>query len=213
MYSTRFIANTKDDLHCLQASYAMALGAFFGTEVTMDQAEIETGFVEGRQTWPFLAMTSLVKKGLQVRNIERFDVQLFIEDPAAAVKQQANDDDVAAAIMNETDTSVEPARASECLRLGVVFEDRIPSIEDVVTTLKNGSLAIVNLNAKALLGLEGYSGHFVLVREVRADRVVLRNPGLPPVDDQEVDIPTFVRAWKPDASPEMANIIEISHAD
>jgi len=61
--------------------------------------------------------------------------------------------------------------------------------------MARGAVVIVNINAAALQGQEGYSGHFVVMCEIGDKDIRLHDPALPPMPDLIVPHDRFIKAW------------------
>ncbi len=93
----------------------------------------------------------------------------------------------------------------------ISFEQRKPTLKDIEHYAQDPqSKVVVNVNSRKLNGLEGYSGHFVVVDSVADASVILQNPGPPAQEDQEVSIELFMDAWHfPD--DKNANFIAVTY--
>lgn len=206
-----FIPNEKDNLHCFQACFKMVINYYFDKEISMSSAELLTNFVTGRPTWPYKGMLMFAEKGLYIRVVEDFPIELFTEDPEEAIKNNVGDDDIAQQIICSSDLVSEQFLAKKCIENpNIQFDKKEPSFEDIIRLIELGCLIIVNVNYWALLGEDKYYGHFVIVQEIKKDSVILQNPGLPPIKDQVVPIETFIRAWHYPNS-KLANAIAVSN--
>lgn len=207
----QFMPNSQDDEHCLHASAWMVLSQF-GIKVNMKDLEVATQYRPGNPTWPFGIMEFMGRHGLSVRSIEQFDPVAFVHDPVQAIYDQVGDDEIAARNVAISDLEYEVRMVEQCMaNPRVEFEVRLPSIDDIRTGLVQGAFAICNVNSRALAGLDGYVGHFVVVDRVDDGTLQLQNPGLPPVRDQLVTSTVFEHSWK-FPSNEMANVLLVEPA-
>lgn len=192
----KFYANEPDDLHCLQSSVRMVYETLMGKNMSLSEAETFTGFVSGQQTWPFEMMLSFANLGFNVKNIEIIDNELFARDPREAVVAEFGEE-MWEHIKKVSDIERAQKSAHECvLHESVNMERKIPSVSDLEEQIKTDRLAICNVNYKALAGLPGYNGHFVVVEKIDENgNVALQNPGLPPIENQEVSSDRFKQAW------------------
>lgn len=209
-YPARFVPNEVDDLHCFQACVRMAWEGLRGKELPLDEAERMTGFRPGMQTWPFAGMLAFAQAGHMVRSIEDFYPERFVADPIDEIKRQADDDEVAEHVLSVTTVEREVALVKECLdHPNIRFEPRIPTFDEVREECQQpGTAVICNVNYMALAGRPGYTGHFVLLEEING-KVKLQNPGLPPLEHQEVSVERFLSAWR-EPSPTLANALVIT---
>ena len=193
-----FIPNEPDDLHCLQASVRMAWQGLTGSELSAEEAERLTGFVSAQQSWPFAAMLGLAERGLWIHYVEDFDPHGFTGDPESEIRRQSGDEEVVRHILEVSDVQQERARVQRCVEHPrITFDRRVPTLDDLGAAVNRQATGIIcNVNYKALVGDDGYTGHFVLVDRIVEEGLRLQNPGLPPIPCQLVDIDRFCGAWK-----------------
>lgn len=192
-----FIPNEKDNLHCIQACYAMVNNLLFDEELTAVEVEKATNFRESFPTWQFGAIRSFAKRGLKVKSIENFPIEGFLGNPSEAIKTQFKDEDVVNSIISVTDFELELSTIREALGTkNVQFEQRIPNLKDIEVLLSEGWELICNVNYWLLQGIKDkYAGHFVVIKEINNENIILNNPGLPPIENQIVMIEDFLCAW------------------
>ena len=205
----RFVPNQDDDLHCMQAVYIMIVEMLTGEEVSMKDAEVETGFVTGLDTWPFQAFLSLESRGLHVVDHELFDAQLYAEDPRSALFNQNQDEEVTQSMLDGSNVELEKQRVADCLdNPAITFLNGRPTVEEVRLAVELEGAVFANLNSKALRGEEGYVGHMVLVLGFDGQSVSLSDPGLPPREYDSVTLDQFRAGWEY-PSTDMANVIAV----
>lgn len=208
-FQYKFVPNQSDDLHCYQSAIRMAWEGTFGESISAETADRITAFHPGEQTWPFSGMLALAENGALVTNIEDFDARSFAADPATEIRRQAGgDEEIVQHVLSVSDAARQVEIVRDCLKHpGVSFDRRTPSFKDIRQVAQNPSAAIIcNVNYCALVGKEGYNGHFVIIDEITDVSVKLQDPGLPPLRDHHVAIETFEQAWSSqDGAP--ANII------
>jgi hypothetical protein len=210
MRIARFIPNEPDGEHCLQACYQMAIEALTNRVVSLKDAERETGYVPGRDTWQFNALLGFAANGLYAVDCENFNPHDFIGDIVGTIEKQVGSRQVASKILAETNIESEISAVRSCLANDrVVFEDRIPHLTDLRRLLSREVVVICNINSKRLQRQEGHRGHIVILEEIANGKARIQNPGPPAAENQEVDIEDFVAAWQ-DPSPSMANYYAVS---
>lgn len=209
-YDYSFVANDADDLHCFQAAFSMVWQALTNEPLSTERAEELTGFMVGMQTWPFAGMLAFAERGLYVRNIEDFRPLAFLDDAAGEIRRQVQDDEVAQFIIDESDLKRERRLVERCLAAErITFDDRLPSFTDIVgATAAPRVIAIANVNHRALVGEDGYYGHFVVIDAAGDERVIVQDPGPPPRPAMHIATDTFLRAWK-SPNPNAANLLVI----
>ena len=204
-----FRSNEPDDTHCLQACVGMAVEAQTGTHLSMRDIEEATGYISRRATWNFQAMLTLADMGLRLTSIEQFDPEHFAADPEAHIRRQAGDEQAAAWVISQSDLDLEAKRVQACIEHpNIEFQVRQPTIEDLIEQTTLGTV-VTNVNYQALVGNSGYTGHFVVVVDASTDRLVLDNPGLPPIEHQHVPIEQFIAAWH-SPQPDLANLMTVA---
>lgn len=191
-----FVPNTPDDLHCLQASF-MTILKYFRPDVVMDWNEwsVITGFEEGKGTWPIAGMVWFKKQGFEVKHIEPFDFEKFIQDPIDYIKQQYSEE-IAKYAIDNTNIPIEKKRAAELLKYTDVLENRNPTIEDIKDYLDRGFLVSVNINVRALNNGPGFVGHVVTIFGYDDEHIIMHDPGSPAVPHRLVAFEDLIKAWK-----------------
>lgn len=210
MKISKFYGNEADDLHCMQASFRMVFEALSQENISLERSEELTGFVHGQQTWPFEAMLSFANAGFKVTNIENVDNALFAKDAEAAMVSQYGQK-VWEHIQKSSDVERAQEKAALCLvNSNIEFQKRVPNIDDIRNLIYEKNFLICNVNYFALLGINKYNGHFVVVEDIdnTSETICIQNPGLPPISNQIVSIDMFKSAWySPDENA--GNIIAI----
>ena len=191
-----FIANTPDDLHCLQAAF-MTILKYFRPNIEMDWEEWSTitGFERGKGTWPIAGMVWFKQQGFEVKHTELFDFEQFSQDPTSYMMQQYSEE-LAAYAVAHTNIPAEQHRAKELLEYKDVLENRNPTLEDIKTYLDQGFLISLNVNARALNGKSGFAGHIVTIFDYDNESVTMHDPGSPPMLNRKVKFEDLNIAWK-----------------
>lgn len=194
-----FVANTDDELHCLQACYAMTVARLSGQLISATDAEEPTAFRPGKRSWPLAAIRSLAERGISVRTIDTFDAAAFAADPVASVRSwYPNDPAEAERLITESDLEAEAERVRNALATGrAVFESRVPDWDDLSALVRMANTVVIaRVNHRALMGREGAYGHFVLVDSITPDGVRVQDPGPPIRPDHMYPTDTFRAAWQ-----------------
>jgi hypothetical protein len=204
------VPSTKGSLHCLQASMIMTVRALTGERLTMSDAETMTGYFEGRDTWPYMMLTSLSRLGLRVRVIEIIDPNRMATNPRSEIERVYGSSEVTQAILEITDVSAESVRARACLDdPNVDFEVRTPTADDVITGIRSDEVPIVALDWGILHGSAEFEGHFVVASAASDDAIEIFDPGPPAEAGRVVDIPTFEEALH-QPNPESGMVMLVS---
>lgn len=177
------IKNEPGALHCAQDCMIMAIYSIKGQKFTMEEAEKLTGYVKGRDTWPYEMYLSFSKMGILTKSIEIVDPKNFVKDPEKEIKR-VWPGKIGDYIINETDLELEKNRIKQCLESSdIVFEVRQPTAVDIMEALKTGWLPMVSLDYGKLHNTnEGYEGHLVIISGMDDKTVELYDPG-PPGDE------------------------------
>lgn len=206
-----FFPNDPADQHCLQACHQMAVATQVRRVLTLEQAEVDTGYAPGLLTWQFSMLLSLADRyNLHVVDFEDFDVHAFASDPEQSVRDQIADSAAAEEQISGSNLALEAERATLCVEHPrIAFRQGLPSLDDVANYCDSGATVIVLLNGAVLLGGDDYRPHFVIVRDVSDDRVIIDDPGPPAHPDWTIPKDAFLRAWH-SPTPSVANLIAIS---
>jgi hypothetical protein len=189
----------------------MVWEGLLGTPVSESDMDKMTGFREDEQSWPFEAMLAAANSGIKVRNIEDFNPKAFINDASAELLQISNNDqNIVDHTYRVSNVQRQKDIVEKCIvHPNIVFEKRIPSIKDLVKYIKSANTGVIcNVNARQLMGKDGYNGHFVVVESFKGAGAQLRlqDPGSPPREDCIVDNTVFHKAWA-SPYPRMANML------
>lgn len=189
-----FFSNTPDGTHCFQAALSIVLGAIWPErKFSIEELDNISAKLPGKWTWPTSAMLWMMDNGLEIRLIEDFDYADLAKRGEAYLYDRLGDEVAKAQIAN-SDISQELKFAKKFAKKAPL-ECRIPSFDDIGDLLNKGFLLITNINAAALYGHAGYSGHFVVVFGCDERTLTIHDPGLPPKPSLKVDKASFERAW------------------
>lgn len=190
------VKSPKGTLRCTQASMIMAIKTTLGREISMEEAERLSGYIEGRETWPYQMMLSLADLGLHVTSIETLNPEALVADFEREERRVLGDnEEVIQYILSITDIPAETKRIKTFIdHPNASFEVRAPTVDDLHVALKGGALPLVSLDYGVLHQTgEGYEGHMVVVSGVGPDYVEVFDPG-PPGDIWNVPIGRFQAA-------------------
>jgi Peptidase_C39 like family len=188
-----FFSNTEDDYHCFQAALRMVL-QYCQPDRTYEWEELDRITAHNANyTWPAAGLLYCVSIGLEVLLIDDFDYQRFGSEGYNYLVEVAGSE-VADDQRRNSNLEQEMEFATR-LTAAVQTEKRVPSRKDLSGVLEKGGLAICNVNSRALVGKDGYAGHFVVVTAGDKQTVRLHDPGLPPRENAIVRWDRFNRAW------------------
>jgi hypothetical protein len=189
-----FVANSNDDLHCLQAAY-MSILKYFKPEMTMDWNEWNelTGFEKDKGTWASAGLLWFKNQGFDITHISLFDYENFIKNGGDYLLQLTGEE-VGNWQISHTNMPLEIERAKKLLA-GSIVQKREPKVEDIKDLLKSGYLVRVLVNANKLNQKPGYFGHAVTIIGFNDSEVIFHDPGLPPIPNRRITWEDFESAW------------------
>ena len=189
-----FFSNTADGTHCFQAALSIVFGSIWpDRKFSIEELDRISAKMSGKWTWPTAAMLWMMEQGLEIRLVEDFDYEDFADRGEKYLYDRLGDE-VARAQIENSEIDQELAFAKRFAKLAPL-ECRIPNFKDIEKLLSEGFLIICNINAAALFGQKGYSGHFIVVYECDKTTLTIHDPGLPPKPSLKVDKKAFERAW------------------
>ena len=189
-----FYSNTPDDTPCFQATLRMVMKYYWPEkEYSWEELDKVTAKVNGMGTWPFAGNIWLAENGMEVKVIQMFDNQRFVDEGVEYIKEFAGEQ-VARWQQSHSDISQECVLAKESIKK-IPQETRTPTIEDIKKYLDGGWIPTCNVNSWVLDGKEGYAGHKIAIIGYDDAGLYLHNPGLPPRENQHVSYKAFEKAW------------------
>ncbi len=193
-HNVPFYANFPDNTHCFQAAFKMVLKFFLPEkDFSWQELDVLTAKVEGLWTWPLAGLLWLNKNSFEVRDIEFFDYNEFTEKGGKYLVDFFGKE-VGEAQIKYSELGQEVGFAKEFVEK-IKPEVRIPTMDEIKSLLESGYLLICNINACALDGLEGFSGHFVVITGFDDHGLILHDPGLPAHENRNVPFDIFEKAW------------------
>ena len=189
-----FFPNTGDGTHCFQAALMMTLAIHMpDRKFTYEELDAISQKLPGKWTWPTAAMLWMMENGLDVKLIEEFDYPAFVKDGEHYLIERFGEE-VGRSQAEHSDLARE-IDISRRFMEHAPLDYRSPTLADIKKQLRRDAVVIVNVNAAALHGSVGYSGHFVVICDVKKKSVVLHDPGLPAFPAFEVSHARFEAAW------------------
>lgn len=189
-----FFANTPDDTHCFQAVIKMVLKYFWPKrDYSFEELDKITAKVEGMWTWQMAGLVWLQENGFEVKVIEVFDYERFIEEKEKYLLEFYGEE----AGEEQIQHSYLPNEFEYARRFikGVEIEKRLPNLSDIQGLVHKGYLVVCLVNAKRLNNKSGYVGHFVLVKGYDRKSLIIHDPGLPAIENRIVPDDIFEKAW------------------
>ena len=194
IYNVPFVQNTKDDLHCLQATYMMIV-KYYKPDFVIDWDEWSkiTGFEVGKGTWASAGVLWFNNNGFDVKHHEVFDYDEFFKTGGDYLIKK-NGQDIGQWQIEHSNISLEQKRAKQMIDKGLL-ENREPTIKDIKTYLDGGYLLRASLNSRRLNGNEGYFGHAVTVIGYDDNSFTVHDPGSLPYPKRRILFDDFEAAW------------------
>ncbi len=214
MSNVPFVPNANDEIHCMQACYAMTINALLGEQTDSIDVEFESGFRPGHRSWPFASICSWAKRGLAVWTLDLFEADRFAADPVREVQSWFSPDDPEGQrLVHESELEKEGSRVREALATGNVrFEKRVPTVDDLSELADWPETALIaRVNHRVLMGRDGVYGHFVIVYKVDDEHIWVQDPGPPSRPEFAYEREVFLRAWQY-PSPQAAELIVVGDA-
>ncbi len=189
-----FFGNTKDNLHCFQASMKMILKHFEPRKAYSWKAlDNLSGQKKGKWTWPIDMVTNLHLMGYDVRLIDNFDGKKFIQRKEKYLYEIWTKDVADAQLLHSDIPHV--IRSYKMLPKDVHYDIRDATMSDIRSHLKKGYLVETGVNSAALNKRKGYAGHSVVVYDIDKTYIYLHDSGLPPMPSRKVTHSLFKKAW------------------
>ena len=182
---------------CVQAAFRMLVYAFREIDVDEPEADLITGYVEGRGSWQFRMFLGLAKYGLHVIDHEDFDIELFLADPKLAISRQVGDENAVRSILDETDIEAEHRAVRACLASELVeFRESMPEFNDFQRYINEGCICLANVNRRVLDNKPGREGHILLIERIEDDEVVVHDPGPGGGLGIKIEKELFIQSWR-----------------
>lgn len=194
MLKIPFYSNTPDNTHCFQACLKMIIEYFWPEDVyDWDKLDEITSKVKGLWTWPMAGLIYMQERGAEVKVIETFDYNSFVEKGEDYLLEK-NGKEVADIQIKNSDINGEIKFAKKFIKTIKIKKD-IPEIDNLKKMLMKGYIIMVNINSRVLDKQEGYAGHFVLLKGFDEKGFIINDPGLPGIENRKVLFDLFERAW------------------
>jgi hypothetical protein len=189
-----FVANSPDDLHCLQAAYLMIV-QFFKPEFEMDWDEWSqlTGFEQDKGTWASAGLVWMHANGFFVKHVSLFNYNDFISTGADYLMKEFGQE-VATWQVKHSNIPLEQDRAKILVNNNLV-EFHEPTQDDIKQYLRDGYLVECLVNMGQLNGKGSYIGHAVVVSGFDDSGFTIQDPGAPALQNRQISYEDFEKAW------------------
>jgi len=189
-----FFSNTPDDTHCQQAVLRMVVKRFWPKEdYTWEELDKISAKPVDKWTWPMASLIWLADRGVEIKDVETFDYEDF-KNRGGDYLADFYGDETAKIQIAHSDIEQERKLVDEFIQK-VVVDKRTPTTSEIKELLEDDYLVWCNVNARALVGKQGYSAHLVLIKGYEENELILHDPGIPPRENVRVSEETFETAW------------------
>ena len=144
-------------------------------------------------TWPMRGMVNLKKLDLGVIDIEEFDYTKLIKNPFGYLESIFGSE-VAKIQIEKSDIDSEIQNAKDLLE-NIDFKMRIPQKNDLLNLLNDKYVLILNVNSQVLQDKNGYAGHFIILKYIDSEKVIINDPGGDSGENNEYSLKKFLKAW------------------
>lgn len=183
-----------DSTSCYQACLKMILGAL-QPEKHYSWEELYT-FCDKKPdkwTWPLRALINLSDTGFEVVNIESFDYDKFIIDPGVYMEEVFGKE-MAESQVKHSDISAEVENAKTFVKT-ISTINRIPDVNDLKDLLDQDYKLLINVNVRVLRDKEGYAGHFIILKYINDEKVIINDPDGDNGENNGYPLEKFLKAW------------------
>lgn len=193
-FDVPFYANTPDNTHCFQAGIKSVL-KFFEPEQEYSWKELEdiTAKVEGLWTWPIATMLWLSERDYQIIVKTTFNYREFASKGNDYLVERMGEKVAKAQIEHSNITQEQ--KLAEQLLTKVKVENEVPNFYDIRSLINEGFIVTCNVNSRALNNLDGYSGHFIVVKGYDDNGFYIHDPGPPPIANRYVTDEQYDKGW------------------
>lgn len=138
MKKIKFYPNHEDNMHCSQAVFRSLWEYFFNEELSWEEIDKMTKTISGKGSWTMAFYIELVKRGVEVVNIEEFGYQRYFDEGEEYLKEFFTKEALKWNLDKSNLLSVKDD-IPEFLRL-VKHEGRRATVEDIDDLLDRGFL-------------------------------------------------------------------------
>jgi hypothetical protein len=146
-------------------------------------------------TWQYAIMRILAANNFELKMIESFDVNAFLENKEGYLLSYLGEE-VGRDQIEKSDLEIVEHDLRSIMRSQPdVFVTKEPSLTDLENHIRDGWYCLCNVNQKILQADEGYVGHMLFVYGTSWRGPRLHNPGPPASRGTEIAWDLFNRAW------------------
>lgn len=188
-----------DDVHCMECTMRSILEFFEpDTQFTREDVNELTQKIEGKCSWPYFCMNSLLERGYKIKFITPFGIDQILESgfEKYLIRVQGEKDALNTIQISPPIADIEKACADIVVNENLIQIEKIPDVDDIKNLLDEGYLIKSMIDARALNKREGYNGHAVLIFAMDDEHIYFHDSGLPPVPNRKEKIDFFVECAK-----------------
>lgn len=179
--------------NCVSSVFKMVLGYFIPTKWTWREINELTGYVRGKGTWFFPALTRLKKMGFDVVVVDTFDYARAYKEGKKYLLKYFKNPEALEWTLQKTDFLQKQKLLPEFVKT-VRPKQGVPQISDIEKYLKAGYLVAAELDWTVLHQEKGeYVSHLVLVVGFGKDYLIIHDPDDRP--NWKVKKSLFDKAW------------------
>ena len=185
-----------DDVHCMECTMRSVLQYFEpDREFTRDNVNKLTNKIEGKCSWPYFCMKSLLDNGYKIKFITPFGIHHIIEKGFKyhLINTQGEENAVNTIAISPPIDDIETACAEIINHKNLIEIEKISEVSDIRDMLKDGYLINSMIDARALNKRDGYNGHSVLIYAMDDTHIYFHDSGLPPIPNRKETIEFFVQ--------------------
>jgi hypothetical protein len=194
MKNVPFVANHKDNQHCVNAVYRMIHQYYLGTDLSWSQIDKISHAHKGKGTWTFPMETYLAKKGIHVCNIEPVDYRKLYAEGVDYLFEVMGEK-MANYFIHRSNISHVLQYIPEYIR-SVKHETRRSSMNDIIKLLQEGCLVAAEINMSIMNKTPGFDMHVVLLYDYADGKIIFHDPGLPPVEGRTITPEIFKECFR-----------------
>jgi len=194
MQNKLFVPNQKNRHHSLQACYLMTVNSLTSKNLSMKQAEIDTGYEKNGPNWDFQALLGLARHDLKVTVVGEDDYQAMADDFMVCIDQEGFSPEEKEDAINMTKMSVEEERIKKILNNPniKIFHER-PKLKRLLGLI-NDNILIASIEKPILNHHKnnGYYSRFVIIKFIEDDYVIIDYPGPPAKENCKIPLTSFL---------------------
>lgn len=184
-----FVANSDDDMHCVNAVFRMVLRRYTSTDMSWEEIDAATKSVPGRGTWTICGDILLATRGIHVSNIEPVDYEELYKEGEPYLRKVFGKETANYYLERSNIKSVLPD-IPEFLRR-VHHETRRIQTAEIISILTEGACIGATINSSILNKKPGFALHYILLYDFDGTHFLLHDPGLPPMPSRKITVQEF----------------------